>query len=479
VHFSGSAFLFSLSSIVLSADKKGRIMATSSAPLIALQSPTDVSIADVASALNNIWTTYQAVGEDGISSESVTRAVTFSLIVYEPSEIQQLLADLGYYTGPVDGIDGPRTKAAIQAAQTQLKLAVTGHPSVELLSTLQEQWRTLRSQNAQEATAPFSYAVDAGSSGVADAVAGQSPCRIIALCPISESVGGVKAQVSAYCPVQKQSSGSLVCCEYITLKGTEAELAAVSGLVQSLAIGELPKFLWWKAIPDLQNELFRKLSTFCNLVIVDSSTFEDATTALLNIHSLHQQGINVSDLNWRRLGVWQELTAEAFDPPSRRDALQEVDRFVLDYEKGSSAQALLFLGWLASRLKWHPTVCKHEGGDYDLLKIHFTNDDQRSIEAELAAIPVASPGLVVGDLIDLKLASTNLQADCCTVICSETRGCMRMEAGGGAQSCRVQHVSPLTEHSPEVLMSQQLQRWGRDLLFEESLALVSQILQHS
>jgi glucose-6-phosphate dehydrogenase assembly protein OpcA len=84
---------------------------------------------------------------------------------------------------------------------------------------------------------------------------------------------------------------------------------------------------------------------------------------------------------------------------------------------------------------------------------------------------------VVGDLIDLKLASTNLAADCCTVICSETRGCMRMEAGGGAQSCRVQQVSPLGDQSSERLLSQQLQRWGRDQLFEESLALTTQLLK--
>jgi glucose-6-phosphate dehydrogenase assembly protein OpcA len=90
---------------------------------------------------------------------------------------------------------------------------------------------------------------------------------------------------------------------------------------------------------------------------------------------------------------------------------------------------------------------------------------------------MADSGDVIGDLIDFKLSSTNLEADCCTVICSETRGCMRMEAGGGAQSCRVQHVTPLADHSAELLMSQQLRRWGRDVLFEESLALVAQILQ--
>ncbi len=449
-------------------------MSTSSASLIALQAPTDVSLEAVNAELNKLWAE-DSYAEDGSVLSGVTRAATFSLIVYEPSEVQQLLSELGYYTGPVDGIGGPRIRAAIQAAQGKFGLTVDGKASDELLSKLLEQQSAKKSFSA-DAAPVISYALDADGSGGADDVARQNPCRIIALCPVSESTGGVRAQVSAYCPVQKQS-GNLICCEYITLQGTEAELAEMSGFIQSLVVGDLPKFLWWKAEPDLEQELFRRLATFCNLTIVDSSTFEDSSAALLNIHSLHQKGINLSDLNWRRLAAWQELTAEAFDPPARRSALSEVDRFVLDYESGNSAQAVLFLGWLASRLNWRPVSMTHEGGIYDLRRIQFTNDQQRSIEAELAAIPVGSPGEVKGDLIDFKLSSTNLEADCCTVICSETRGCMRMEAGGGAQSCRVQHVTPLADRSAELLMSQQLQRWGRDTLFEESLALAVQLLQ--
>lgn len=452
-------------------------MITSPAPLIALKAPQNVSLEEVNGELNKIWTTDLAADDDGTLA-GATRAKTFSLIVYEPSETQQLLAELGYYKGPIDGVDGPRTKAAIQVAQNHLGLMINGYSSPELLVTLREQLMSRRSQLNDATPVPqVSYALDAGGAGVADEVASQNPCRIITLCPIPESTGSVTAQVSAYCPVQKQSSGSLICCEYITLKGTEEELAEASGFIQSLLIADLPKFLWWKSIPDLQQDLFRKLLSFTNLVIVDSSTFTEATTALVNIQSLHQKGINIADLNWRRLATWQELTAEAFDPPSRRAALKEVDRFVLDYEAGNASQAFLYLGWLASRLNWHFVSSTHEGGDYDLWRIKFTNEEQLNIEAELAAIPVGNPGNVLGDLIDLKLASTNLEADCCTVICSETRGCMRMEAGGGAQSCRVQHVSPLTEHSPEVLMSQQLQRWGHDILFEESLVVAAQILQ--
>jgi glucose-6-phosphate dehydrogenase assembly protein OpcA len=185
----------------------------------------------------------------------------------------------------------------------------------------------------------------------------------------------------------------------------------------------------------------------------------------------------MADLNWRRLAPWQELTAEAFDPPERRSAVMEVDKVTIDYEKGNPSQALMFLGWLASRLQWRPVSLAEEGGDYDIMRVRFTMADGREVEAELAGIPTADWGDIAGDMVGLRLSSTNLKADCCTVLCSETTGCMRMEAGGGAQSCRIQQVTPLTDQNAEFLLSQQLRRWGQDVLYEESLAVTAQIVQ--
>jgi glucose-6-phosphate dehydrogenase assembly protein OpcA len=187
----------------------------------------------------------------------------------------------------------------------------------------------------------------------------------------------------------------------------------------------------------------------------------------------------VNDLNWSRLSAWQELSAEAFDPPQRRTALKEVDRVTIDYEKGNPAQALMFLGWLASRLNWRPTQLVEEAGDYDIKRVQFVAEDQHQVEAEIAGVPTADVGEIPGDLIALRLTSTNPQADCTTVLCSETSGCMRMEAKGGAQAGLFQQVSPLGDQSAEELLSQQLQRWGRDLLYEESLAVTAQMLKLS
>jgi glucose-6-phosphate dehydrogenase assembly protein OpcA len=450
-------------------------MATQSAPLVSLQAPKDVSLNQIESELNQIWQSYSAAGEDG-AALIATRAATFTLVVYEPEETQQLLGMLGFYTGPIDGIDGPRTDAAIRAAQVAYGLPVNGESSPELIEKLRE---ALAKRNGKmlDGTSSPSYAYDASGAGIADAIASQNPCRIISLFPISGEDEGVTAQVSAYCPISKSGQTALICCEYIMLKGTEAALQRVSSLVSSLLISDLPRVLWWKGTPNPDQDLFQNLSKVCSQIIFDSSHFTaDSEGDLLKLQSLIQDGVMVADLNWRRLAAWQELTAEAFDAPERRAAVRDVDRVVIDYEKGNPSQALMFLGWLASRLGWEPTSRKKEGDIYDLQRIYFTTADH-DIEAELAAIPTADSGDVKGDLVSLKLTSTNLQADCCTVLCSETTGCMRMEAGGGAQSCRINQVTPLNDQKAETLLSEQLHRLGQDVLYEESMAVTGKILQ--
>lgn len=448
-------------------------MATQSAPIVSLQAPKDVSLNEIEAELSKVWQSY------GIGA---TRATTFSLVVYEPEETQHLLAALDFYSGPVDGIPGPRTEVALREAQKAYGLQVTGKATNETLAQLRQELVKRRGNAANgggNGTNGMGYALDTQSPTVADAIASRNPCRIIAICPVAGEDSGVTAQVSAYCPIQKQSSTTLVCCEYITITGTVAALERVGGMVTALLIGDLPKFLWWKATPDPNHSLFKRLAAVCNSVIVDSSQFTETESDLLRLQQLIDSSIPVADLNWRRLSAWQELTAEAFDPPERRAALNEVDQVTIDYEKGNPAQALMFLGWLASRLQWHPVSYAQEAGDYDIYRIHFVTQEQRPVEAELAGVPTADSGEIPGDLVALRLASTNLEADCCTVLCSETSGCMRMEAGGGAQSCRFEQVTPLADQKAEDLLSQQVQRWGPEPLYEESLAVLAQVIKLS
>ncbi len=450
------------------------MVSTTSSPIVSLQAPKDVSIEEIEAELRSLWTS--------VEDASASRAATFTLIVYEPDGTQQLLAALGFYTGPIDGIAGPRNEAAITAAQKAYLMEVTGKSSSELLARLQAEYAKAKAEDqltSENRTSSMQYSPDS-QGAIADAIASANPCRIIALVPNLGQDEGVKAQVSAYCPVNKKSKDTLICCEYITLSGTAEALERIGGVITELTIADLPTFLWWKATPGIDHPLFKRLINYCDSTIIDSSVFNDPESDLDCVSKMIQQDVPLADINWRRLGAWQELSAEAFDPPERRAAIYEVDRVTIDYQRGNQTQALMFLGWLASRLNWTPVEYNHEGGDYDIRRVKFISDrDQRAIAAELAAIPTAEWHEVPGDLISLRLTSTNLDADCCTVLCSSTTGCMRMEAGGGAQSCYIQQVAPLFDQKTEELLGQQLQRWGREVLYEESMAVTAKILELS
>ncbi|AFY37957.1 OpcA protein [[Leptolyngbya] sp. PCC 7376] len=438
-----------------------------SAPLVSLQAPKDVSLEEIEAELSQLW--QNNYSDEGLSA---TRATTFSFLVYEPDETQALLGKLGFYSGPVDGIASVRTVVAIQAAQKAYGFKETGKVTPEFLARLQQVWQEKRDQGDEGSKG---YSADLNSSGVADAIAASNPCRIITLSPTVGEDEGVSAQVSAYCPVNKRGSSSLVCCEYITLRGTAAALDRIHGLITELLVGDLPKFVWWKAVPDTNYGLFQRLMSEADTLIVDSSGFHEAEPDLQVLGQLLQQGHNVADLNWNRLAAWQELTAAAFDPPERRAAIAEVDQVTINFEKGNATQALMYLSWLASRLQWNPVSIEHDLGDYDIYKVQFNDSQQKTIKAELAGLPMADVGEVVGDLVSIKLTSTNLNADCCTVLCSETSGCMRMESGGGAQECRIQQVTPLDDQNTEQLLGQQLQRWGQDMLYKESMTKMGEI----
>jgi hypothetical protein len=56
----------------------------------------------------------------------------------ERSEVQRLLADRGYDVGPVDGVLGPKSRAAIKAFQADRGLEPTGRAGGRVLDTLRQ-----------------------------------------------------------------------------------------------------------------------------------------------------------------------------------------------------------------------------------------------------------------------------------------------------------------------------------------------------
>ncbi len=451
-------------------------MSIQSPPVVSLRAPKDVSVPEIETELSQIWKDYQPENQkqDAIVA---TQASTFTLIVYEPDSTQQMLSALGFYKGPIDGIFGPAQVKAIKKAQTAYQLPITGKLDRETIGKIQTAYDDRAVATPDARSIAVEKEVDNRGYVVTDAIANTNPRRIITLCPVTGADSGVGAQVSVYGPMKKQSiDTTLVCSEYISLRGTPEALERNSENIVNLSVPDLPRFLWWKDTPSPDNQLFKQLAHQAHSVIFDSADFTTAEIDLLQLQTILAQGSPVIDLNWRRVSAWQELTAEAFDPPIRRKDITEIDRVDVNYEKGNPAQALMFIGWFSSRLQWEIVSYKHTGGDYDLREVDFVAPDGRKIHTELAGMPTADAGEIPGDLMGIRLLSTNPKANCSTVLCSEVAGCMQMETRGGTQSARVDQVNSLSERNAEDLMAEYLQRWGRDLLYEATMTVVAKIL---
>jgi len=104
-------------------------------------------------------------------------------------------------------------------------------------------------------------------------------------------------------------------------------------------------------------------------------------------------------------------------------------------------------------------------GDYDIKRIQFVTDDQRQVEAELAGILTADT-VKFGRSNCLRLNSTIWRQT--VVQCCVGNDWLYGWKRGGAQSCRFQQVTPLADQKAEILLSQQLQRWGQDALMKKA-----------
>ena len=106
---------------------------------LALQKPKDISPDEIEAELQNIWKT----GEDDSNASVVARATTFTIVIYEPEEIQQLLATLGFYKNDIDGLQRSETREAILAAQKEYNLRLTARVDNPTLARLRAEVRKL------------------------------------------------------------------------------------------------------------------------------------------------------------------------------------------------------------------------------------------------------------------------------------------------------------------------------------------------
>ena len=199
-----------------------------------------------------------------------------------------------------------------------------------------------------------------------EGLTGQHPSRsIVLIADPDEPSTPLSASVSLHCHVPHQGGGQ-TCAEQVKIHAQGDSSGHLAGVVLPLLLTELPVFVWWSdGLPS--GDLVQNLIDISDRVIVDSADFQDIHTDLVQLADLmaHQSNRTAfSDFNWSRLKSWRELTAQFFDAPLLRPYLEGVQRVEIEYAVGpgqrpNAAQANLFAGWLASRLRWQSLTAQH------------------------------------------------------------------------------------------------------------------------
>ena len=175
---------------------------------------------------------------------------------------------------------------------------------------------------------------------------------------------GVDVALQLHCHVPRPDETAQICYEQILarVKGDADE--RVASVVIPLLVPDLPVFLWWTGTPPHDTRRFDDLIELADRLIVDSADFARPDRTLAVIADLarthHGRKFGVTDLNWTRLTPWRELVAAFFDVDTWRPCLDNIVGvrvgFGVDMDGRDihPSQALLLIGWLASRLGWQP-----------------------------------------------------------------------------------------------------------------------------
>jgi glucose-6-phosphate dehydrogenase assembly protein OpcA len=121
-------------------------------------------------------------------------------------------------------------------------------------------------------------------------------------------------------------------------------------IADPLVVTDLPTLLW---SPHGHHDVVTELLPLAQAVLVDSVDEPDPTEALDRALALSERAY-VVDLAWLRSVPWRERVAALFDPPWRRRELGLLSSITVRHHPESTVAAALFVGWLASRLRWQP-----------------------------------------------------------------------------------------------------------------------------
>ncbi|MGO9247280.1 MAG: glucose-6-phosphate dehydrogenase assembly protein OpcA [Solirubrobacteraceae bacterium] len=137
----------------------------------------------------------------------------------------------------------------------------------------------------------------------------------------------------------------------------ERHLDDLQTIADPLVVSDLPTLLW---SPHRHAGAADALLDLAQATLIDSIEEPVWDAAIERAGTLSERAY-VVDLAWLRSTPWRERIAATFDPPRMRPELDLIDTLEIRHHPDSTVAAMLFVGWLASRLHWELGHTEIEG----------------------------------------------------------------------------------------------------------------------
>lgn len=192
-----------------------------------------------------------------------------------------------------------------------------------------------------------------------DRISRDNPARTI-LVVVEDGKQGLDAMATLVHDTPGALGGNTVFRERIEIECGTDQLTHLDTIIYPVLATEVGTIVW---SPHGHPEAVDSLRGLASSVLIDSLDFPDWREATARILEL-SEFTEVSDLAWLRSTPWRERVAAAFDPKVFRAELDQINRVCVRMQPGSTMAALLYLGWLASRLEWEPHVMELDAADH-------------------------------------------------------------------------------------------------------------------
>ena len=297
------------------------------------------------------------------------------------------------------------------------------------------------------------------------------PSRAIVLQADPSAQGNaLDARIQTHCHNGENDAGR-ICYEQLALTVRGEAAGHLDGIVAPLVIHDLPTDVWWPGDPPFNDAIFNQLVQMADRLVVNSADFSDLLGGLKRLGVIRRRS-GVGDIAWERLAPWQELTAQFFDAPRFRRYLPNLSRLRIKYAVGNTpdsgtrspeAAALLYAGWIATRLAWRRARSREgvaNGGMGIILEGRYEMVD-------IGIEPVATDDAPPGELLSVRLRAFGETGSAEFIIDrSATEATVVTNADGMTALLR---RIPLEPESEAEVLRRQLVLDQRDLLYEDAL----------